>query len=104
MDECNDYVGSEKFVSKFDLLKGYWQVHTKKAQQISAFVRPSGLYSQKVKPFVLCSAPATLQCLINKVFGDLNGCALDDIVIYRDSWDHHLLCICSLFNIWLLHT
>lgn len=26
MDDCIDQVGSAKFVSKFDLLKGYWQV------------------------------------------------------------------------------
>lgn len=46
MDDCIDQVGSAKFVSKFDLLKGYWQVPlSKHAQEISAFVTLSGLYS-----------------------------------------------------------
>lgn len=46
MDDCIDQVGSAKFVSKFDLLKGYWQVPlSKRAQEISAFVTLSGVYS-----------------------------------------------------------
>uniref|UniRef100_A0A3B4ZKQ1 Gypsy retrotransposon integrase-like protein 1 n=1 Tax=Stegastes partitus TaxID=144197 RepID=A0A3B4ZKQ1_9TELE len=44
MDDCIDQVGSAKFVSKLDLLKGYWQVPlSQRAQEISAFVTPSGL-------------------------------------------------------------
>ncbi len=44
MDDCIDQVGSVKFVSKFDLLKGYWQVPlSKRAQEVSAFTTPSGL-------------------------------------------------------------
>lgn len=46
--ECLDQVGLAKFVSKFGLLKGYWQVPlTKRAQKISSFVVPSGLYSYR---------------------------------------------------------
>lgn len=43
-----------KFFSKFDLLKGYWQVPlAKRAQEMSSFTTPSGLYSYKVKLFGL---------------------------------------------------
>lgn len=46
-----DLVGSAKFVSKFDLLKGFWQVpSSRRAQVISSFITPSGLYSYKVMP------------------------------------------------------
>lgn len=52
MDDCVDSVGSAKFVSKFDLLKGYWQVPlSERAKEIAAFVTPSGLYSFTVMPF-----------------------------------------------------
>lgn len=45
MEDCVDQVGSARFVSKFDLLKGYWQVPlSSRAREISAFVTPSGLY------------------------------------------------------------
>ena len=101
MDDCIDQVGSAKFVSKFDLLKGYWQVPlTRRAQEISAFITPSGLYSYKVMPFGLRNAPATFQRLMNRVVGDLAGCAvyLDDVVVYSSNWDSHVQRIQTLFE------
>lgn len=54
IDDCVDSAGSANFVSKFDLLKGYWQVPlSKRAQEIASFVTPSGLYSFTVMPFGL---------------------------------------------------
>lgn len=45
MGDCIDLFGSAKFVSKFDLLKSYWQVPlSQRAQEIASFVTPSGLY------------------------------------------------------------
>lgn len=39
MEDCVDNLGSAKFVSKLDLLQGYWQVPlTSRASDISAFV------------------------------------------------------------------
>lgn len=101
LDDCVDKVGSAKFVSKFDLLKGYWQVPlSKRAQEISAFITSSGLYSYTVLPFGLRNAPATFQRLMNCVVADLEGCAvyLDDVVIYSDTWDEHLQRTHALFN------
>ena len=41
MEDCIDRVGSAKYVTKLDLLKGYWQVPlTPRASEISAFVTP----------------------------------------------------------------
>ncbi len=60
-EDCVDRVGSAKFVS-------YWQVPlSKRAQDISSFVTPSGLYSNKVMSFGLRNAPATFQRLMNRV-------------------------------------
>ena len=40
VDDCIGRVGNAKYISKFDLLKGYWQVGlTPRAQAVSAFVR-----------------------------------------------------------------
>ena len=42
-----------KYVMKFDLLKGFWQVLlTDHAKEISAFLTPEGLYQYKVMPLV----------------------------------------------------
>ena len=43
--DCIDRIGNSKYVTKMDLLKGYWQVPlTDRAKQTSAFVMPDGLY------------------------------------------------------------
>ena len=43
--DCIDQIGNAKFVSTFDMLKGYWQVPLiQRTRQISVFVTPSGLY------------------------------------------------------------
>ncbi|XP_068207596.1 uncharacterized protein [Palaemon carinicauda] len=44
IDDCLDQIGSAKFITKLDLLKGYWQVPlSDRAREISAFVTPFGL-------------------------------------------------------------
>ncbi|KAI3372618.1 hypothetical protein L3Q82_023087, partial [Scortum barcoo] len=101
MQDCIDLVGSAKFVSKFDLLKGYWQVPlTARAREISAFTTPFGLFEYTVMSFGLCNAPATFQRLMNLVVSGLDGCAvyLDDVVVFSDSWDDHLHRISALFG------
>ena len=101
MEDCVDQVGAAKYVSKFDLLKGYWQVPlSKRAQDIAAFITPSGLYSYTVMPFGLRNAPATFQRLMNRVVAGLKGCAvyLDDVVIYSETWAEHVDQIRALFE------
>ena len=82
--DCIDQIGNAKFVSTFDMLKGYWQVPlTQRAREISAFVTPSGLYQYKVMPFGMKNAPATFQRMVNKLVRDIDGCEgyIDDVVI-----------------------
>jgi len=60
--DCIDRVGHSCYVSKFDLLKGYWQVPvTDRAKEISAFITPDGLFQYKVMPLGMRNAPATFQ-------------------------------------------
>ena len=87
VEDCIDRVGSSKFISKFDLLKGYWQVGlTPRARKISAFVTGDGLYECKVMPFGMKNAAATFQRLMNLITYNLEGCVvyIDDLVIYSD--------------------
>lgn len=52
MDDCVDHVGSAKYVTKLDLLKGYWQVPlTPRASEICAFVTPDEFLQYTVMPF-----------------------------------------------------
>ena len=100
--DCIDQIGNAKFVSTFDMLKGYWQVPlTQRAREISAFVTPSGLYQYKVMPFGMKNAPATFQRMVNKLVRDINGCEgyMDDVVIYGDDWSDHIRRIERFFQI-----
>ena len=52
IDYCIDNIGQPKHVTKFDLLKGFWQIPlTDRAKEISAFVTPDGLYQYNIMPF-----------------------------------------------------
>ena len=100
--DCIDQIGNAKFVSTFDMLKGYLQVPlTQRAREISAFVTPSGLYQYKVMPFGMKNAPATFQRMVNKLVRDIDGCEgyIDDVVIFSDNWSDHIRQIERFFQI-----
>ena len=100
--DCIDQIGNAKFVSTFDMLKGYWQVPlTQRAREISAFVTPSGLYQYKVMPFGMKNAPATFQRMVNKLVRDIDGCEgyIDDVVIFSNNWSDHIRQIKRFFRI-----
>ena len=62
IDDCIDKVGKSKYVTKFDLLKGFWQVPlTDRAKEVSAFATPIVLYQYNVTPFGMKNSPATFQ-------------------------------------------
>ena len=101
MDDCIDKVGKAKYVTKFDLLKGFWQVPlTDRPKEISAFVTPDGLYQYKVMPFGMKNSKASFQHLINKVIADLEGCEayINDVIIYSDMWEEHLRILREFFE------
>ena len=101
LEDCIDRVGNSAFVTKIDLLKGYWQVPlTDRAKEISAFVTPEGLFQCKVMPFGMKNAPATFQRLTNQVIAGLDNCVvyIDDILVYSDNWNDHLSHLRALFD------
>ena len=101
IDDCIDKVGNSKNVTKFDLLKGFWQVPlTDRAKEVSAFATPNGLYQHKVMPFGMKNSPATFQRLVNNVICRFDGCDayIDDVIIYSDSWSDHLQRIRKFFD------
>ena len=101
IDDCIDKVGKAKYVTKFDLLKGFWQIPlTERAKEISAFVTPDGLYQYKAMPFGMKNSPATFQRLINMILAGLHGCDayIDDAIIHTDDWYDHLQTIREFFD------
>lgn len=93
IDDCVDRLGSAVFVSKIDLLKGYWQIPlTFRAKEISAFVTPDHFLQYTAIAFGLRNAPATFQRLINGVLDGVPNCEayLDDLVIHSATWPLHM--------------
>ena len=101
IDDCIDKVGHAKYVTKIDLLKGFWQVPlTDRAKEASAFVTSNQLYQYKVMPFGMKNSPATFQRLMNMVVSGLDGCDvyIDDAIIHSNVWGEHLQTIRDLFE------
>ena len=97
IDYCIDKVENSKYVTKFDLLKGFWQVPlTDKAKEVSALATPNGLYYYKVMPFRMKNSPATFQRLVTTLYGC--DAYIDDVIIYLDSWSYHLQRIRKFFD------
>ncbi len=100
IDDCIDKIGNAKYVTKFDLLKGFWQIPlTDRAKEISAFITLSGLYQYKVMPFGMKNSPATFQRLINSIVAEIEGCEayIDEVIILSDSQEEHFRIIRKLF-------
>ena len=101
VEDCVDRVGSASYVTKLDLLKGYWQVPlTERAKEISAFVTPDDFLQYKVMAFGMRNAPATFQRLVNTVLSGVPGCEayLDDVVVHSDTWQDHMEQLSEVFD------
>ena len=102
MEDCVDNLGTAKYVSKLDLLKGYWQVPlTDRASKIAP-VTPDHFLQYTVMAFGMCNAPATFQRLVNTVLVGLPNCNayLDDLIIYTSTWEEHMQVLEQVFS-WL---
>ena len=94
-------ISQDKYFSKFDLTKGYWQVPVKeRAKPYTAFLTPSGLFQFRVMPFGLVNAPATFTRMMRSVLRDLSSTDnfIDDILIHTQTWDEHVRAIQDLLE------
>lgn len=103
IDSLGSKNGKKKIYSKLDLASAYWSVRMdEKDKEKTAFVTKQGLFEWNVMPFGLCNAPATFQRLMDEVLADFKfKCVVvyfDDIVIFSDSFDEHLIHLASVFK------
>lgn len=101
MEDCIDNLGTAKYMSKLDLLKGYWQVPlTNCVSKISAFVTPDHFLQYTVMAFGMCNAPATFQRLVNTVLAILTNCNayLDDLIVYTTTGEEHMQILKQVFT------
>ena len=66
IEDCIDRIGKAQYITKCDLLKGYWAVLiTDRVKEISSFVTPEGACQYKVMLFGMKNSPATFVRLMN---------------------------------------
>ncbi len=89
-------LGTAKFRSKLDLLKGLLTVESK---PLTAFSCVLGKFHYHVMPFGLRNAPATFQLLMRVLLGLESFCLayIDDITIYSITFHDHVLVTFTVF-------
>lgn len=101
IEDCIDDIGPAAYITKLDLLKGYWQVPlTSRASDISAFVTPDHFLQYTVMAFGMKNAPATFQRLMHLVLCNVANCNvyLDDVVVFSNSWSDHVCTLQEVFE------
>jgi len=103
IDRLVDGAASHKIMSFLDAYSSYNQIsmHPRDKEK-TAFMTADANYYYEVMPFGLKNAGATYQRLMDKVFKDLIGRAVevyvDDIAVKSDSFDQHLKDLDEVFR------
>ena len=89
-----DKVGTAKYFASLDCLKAFWQIpNSKETQPKTAINFPWGKFEMTSMPMGMQAASATFQRTMDVLLRDLDFCVgfIDDILIYSDTWEDHLL-------------
>lgn len=92
-DDIFVQLAGSKYVSKFDLCKGYWQLPLEETSKcITAFQTQLGLFQFKVMPFGLVNASDSFSRLMRKLLEGMQFIDnfIDDVIIYTKSFQEHL--------------
>ena len=94
-------LAGDRYHSKFDLTKGYWQIPMNEDDKdLTTFICHRGLFRFKVMPFGLVNAPATFSRIMRRLLRescDLDN-YLDDVLAHTKEWTGHLLVLRDFFE------
>ena len=86
-------LSGDKFFSKLDFTKGYWQIPMKdEDKEKTAFSSSLGLLQFRRMPFGLVNAGATYSRMMRNLVDGLDGVAfyVDDVIVHSRTWDQHV--------------
>ena len=92
-------LSGDKFFSKIDLSKGYWQITLPKEDiPKTAFVTPDGSYEFLKMPFGMINSAATLKRAMKKLIEDLDDVDFywDDILVHTCTWKEYIRTLTSV--------
>jgi hypothetical protein len=95
MDDMIHHLGGFKYITFFDLSKGFYQIELAPEDKIkTAFISHRGHWQFKRMPMELRNAPSTFQRMVDAVLGDLKWkiCFgyLDDVGVFSNSFEEHI--------------
>ena len=92
-------LSGDKFYSKIDLSKGYWQIIPEEDIQKMAFATPDGSYEFLKMRFGMINSTATLKRAMKKLLEDLANVDFhwDDILVHTRMWEEHIKALRELF-------
>ena len=94
-------LNGNRYFSKFDLSKGFWQVKMKETdKQYTAFISHQGLYQFKVMPFGLVNSGATFSRIMRLLLENAQHLYnyLDDVLAPTNDWKQHMIVLRDLFE------
>ena len=93
MEEIINRMSGQKYFTKMDLSKGYWQVgFTERSKPLTAFEKPRGLFQFRTMPFGLVNSGATFCRLMRIILSNLQNVDsfVDDMWIFTETWKDHM--------------
>ena len=93
MEEVINRMSGNKFFTRMDCSKGYWQVCLPdNCKHLTAFETPQGLFQFKTMPFGLVNSGATFCRLMRQVLANVPNVDsfVDDMWIFTETWEAHM--------------
>ena len=93
MEEVINRMSGNKFFTRMDCSKGYWQVCLlDNCKHLTAFETPQGLFQFKTMPFGLVNSGATFCRLMQQVLANVPNVDsfVDDMWIFTETWEAHM--------------
>ena len=100
-EELFQKTGNDKFFSKIDLSKGYWQIKVAEEDiPKTDFVTPDGHWEFLRMPFGMVNSGATLKRGLSRILKYVDSVLFywDDILVHTSRWEDHVKTLRELFQ------
>lgn len=101
VDSIMAKVGGDKYFTKVDMTKGYWQIPVEESSRpLTAFSTSLGSFQFRKMPFGLVNSAATYNRMMRKVLQPVKQCDnfVDDILGHTERWHEHMMMLRELFT------